>query len=161
VRREAHVDPLHGVPELRERGIEVEIDAAARLPEDRFVAQDTRHVDEHVGGSRRPDDLVVGRPHGVPRPAGEEQGRDVLEAEAANDRLEVRGVGRVGEGGALRPQRGGGHRIDEQDAMAEPAQPEDVLQNHPRPAAVAGDRGERAGEQDRQGRAWHGRPAQR
>src|SRR4029079_13186858 len=58
---EAHVDALDRVPELRERRVEIEVDARRDRAEDSLVLQDPRRVEYDIGAARERADVGKGR----------------------------------------------------------------------------------------------------
>jgi hypothetical protein len=130
----AHVDALERLPELRERGIEIQVHTRRNCRKDSLVLQHARHVDQQVGASCEFEDLAAARPRGMICTVDEERGA-TIKREFVDDAAEASGNLRVGVGR---------ERFDDEHVVPQTPKAEHVLQQRPGCAALIRNAGEAA-----------------
>ena len=146
----SHVDAFDRVPELIERRIEVEIDAARNGLEQPRVGQHPGNVDQH-DRSRVAASSRVRRRRGRCLARLLEQQRGAAgQTEGGRHLAEIAGVDRASERRAVRPHRRGRIGSTRYTSWPRLAQPQHVLQHRPRRAALMRVAGDHAADEDAQ-----------
>ena len=115
---EPDVDALYCVPQLIERRIEVEVDAARNAIAERRLPQHARDVDQQFGVRGGAAQLGVWQAHGFARVLPQQR-RAALQTEARDDVLEVAGVDRRSERRGRRLNGSGCDRLDEKHVVSQ------------------------------------------